>query len=401
MAKACAIWRTEISWPRLQPTFRRKDTTEMRVIFAPDWRGGVPYQELLAEALWRAGVVVDFLQGYKRVMPLSRQLSLESCDILHLHWPEAYFPWAGDVFDWFRQARFGLDLSGATRKCRLVTTAHNLHARNRSGEWFARRNARTAYRQSDVVFAHSELAAQQLINEFGLSPKSLSVIPHGDLSVTLGEPIPAFEARDKLSLGGGPFALVFGAVEPYKGLEEIIDWWRREKPAVTLAIVGKPNTEAYGKRILGLAESCESIKCELRWLPVERLRMWLSAADAVIFNYRQIFTSGAATLARSFGLPILLPARLKTVVLDEPSPFVHRFDSFETGFAAALSSALAISPDFASASHWRQSHSWDIVASTTVKAYESVLAGSLRSGKLRKPRFAAMPHLPSKPDFGR
>ena len=52
----------------------------------------------------------------------------------------------------------------------------------------------------------------------------------------------------------------------------------------------------------------------------------LSAADAAVFNYRTIFTSGAAALARSWGVPILIPSRLATVALDEPAPTVFRFD---------------------------------------------------------------------------
>ncbi len=44
----------------------------LEVVFAPDWRGGVPYQRLLAA---------------------------QRCDLLHLHWPEAYYPKLGDRLD--------------------------------------------------------------------------------------------------------------------------------------------------------------------------------------------------------------------------------------------------------------------------------------------------------------
>ena len=112
----------------------------MKVIFAPDWRNGVPYQRLLAGALEQHGVHVTFLEGYKRVLPLRRLLAAQNCDLLHLHWPEAYYPRKGDAWDWFRRARFVGDLRAATRRCALATTAHNLHAHNRAGEAFATRN---------------------------------------------------------------------------------------------------------------------------------------------------------------------------------------------------------------------------------------------------------------------
>jgi hypothetical protein len=55
----------------------------MNILFAPDYRAGVPYQTLLADALIRRGANVRFLQGYKRVFPLSRLLQDQDCDILH------------------------------------------------------------------------------------------------------------------------------------------------------------------------------------------------------------------------------------------------------------------------------------------------------------------------------
>src|SRR4051794_33311542 len=74
-----------------RPQRNARPSRPMNILFAPDWRAGVPYQTLLADALVRRGAKVQFLQGYKRVLPLSRLLKDWRCDILHLHWPEAYY----------------------------------------------------------------------------------------------------------------------------------------------------------------------------------------------------------------------------------------------------------------------------------------------------------------------
>jgi beta-1,4-mannosyltransferase len=345
----------------------------MKVVFAPDWRNGVAYQRLLADALSRAGAQVDFLHGYKRVLPLSRLLAQQPCDILHLHWPEAYYPRKGDAWDWFRRARFAWDLRGATRHCALATTSHNLHAHNRANEPFARRNTRAAHERAGVVFAHSTVAKARLIETFELEAGKVQVIPHGDLSITLDAPVPPDEARAALSLGPGKLALMFGAVEPYKGQEEVIAWWRQNQPGVTLALVGQPITPEYSESITRMIAGDPKITARFGWVPDEQLRLWLSAADATIFNYREIFTSGAANLARSWGLPILLPHRLKTVVLDEPSPTVHRFSSFATDFGQQLQAALATPSNYASAAQWREACSWDRVAQLTMDGYRRAL----------------------------
>ena len=346
----------------------------MDVLFAPDWCNGVPYQLLLAQALAREGMKVKFLAGYKRILPLSRLLAERDCDILHLHWPEAYYPRRADGLDWFRRARFTVDLAAALRRCTLVTTAHNLYAHNRANELFARRNARITHQQAGVVFAHSTVGAQKLVSTFELRPEAVRVIPLGDLSIPLGRPLSRHAALSELGIRAEKLVLMFGAVEPYKGLEEVIAWWRRGASRATLAIVGNPNTDDYAARIASAIGDSKSIVTEFRWLSNERLRLWLSTADAVLFNYRQVFTSGAAGLTRSWGLPMLLPSRLDTLELDEPTPFVRRFSSFEKDFAHQLDAALAVRPDYHAARSWRERCSWDRVAALTAAGYRSALS---------------------------
>jgi glycosyltransferase involved in cell wall biosynthesis len=344
------------------------------VLFAPDWRSGNPYQTLLAKALRYQGVNVRFLEGYKRILPLSRLLATQRCDVLHLHWPEAYFTPRHDGFDWFRGARFPIDLAGATRRCFLATTAHNLQAHNHANEGFMARNIKCVHTKAAVVFAHSAIAKQRLVEAFALPVEKVRVIPHGDLCEVLSAPIPASKAREELGLSPGKIALVFGTVEPYKGLEEIIAWWQWAQPDVRLAIIGKPMTPEYGSQIELQIGDFKNITHRFEWLPDILLRLWLSAADVTIFNYHHIFTSGAANLARSFGIPIVLPKRLDTVVLGEPTPYVHRFTNFATDFAEQLTAALAVQPDFAAAASWREASNWDTVARLTADGYRYAVA---------------------------
>ena len=346
----------------------------IKSIFAPDWRSGVPYQRLLAEALPAHGVSVSFLSDYKRIFPLRRLMAQRHGDILHLHWPEAYYPAKGDLWDWFRRFRFSFDLACAVRGRTLAVTAHNLHAHNRAHESFVARNSRAALRKALVVFAHSDVAKVRLVETFDLSPEKIRVIPHGDLSVTLGAPVSATEARAALGFKCGRLAIVFGAVEPYKGQEEIIAWWKQAKPDATLAIVGKPHTDEYRAHIAQLTDGVPNIITHFGWLDDAQLKLWLCASDVTIFNYRQIFTSGAANLARSFGLPMLLPQRLDTVALDEPSPFVHRFENLDSDFAAKLEAAFRTAPDFTAAAKWRADCTWDRVAQLTADGYRAALA---------------------------
>jgi hypothetical protein len=104
------------------------------------------------------------------------------------------------------------------------------------------------------------------------------------------------------------------------------------------------------------------------------LKRWLAAADCVLFHYRAIFTSGAACLARSLGIPILIPRRLDTIDLAEPHPLVFRFDSLDTDFFNALAETLESHPDFDAAAPWRDLTAWPRIAAETARLYRDSTA---------------------------
>lgn len=370
------------------PSHGRQDS-RLKVLFAPDWRAGVAYQRLIAEALREEGVDVTFFRHYyKRVLPLSRLMRMqqreERCDLLHLHWPEAYYPRRGDRFDWFRLARFTVDLKLAARLCPIVLTAHNLKAHNRDGEPFEQRNTTAVIRQARRIFAHSDAARAEILRRFPVAPGKVCTVPHGDLSVPLGFRCSRAEARMELRLPqDAPVCLFFGALQPYKGAEEVLEHWRDAQRPELLAVAGEPINLEYGRKIQALAAGSANVHLDLRWLDDAALRLWLSAADSVVFNYRSIFTSGAACLARSYGVPVLLPRRLDTVDLQEPHSLVYRFESFATDFGDALAAALQRGPDYAAAAEWRAYTAWPRIAQLTANAYrEALSSGSSVRGVL-------------------
>jgi glycosyltransferase involved in cell wall biosynthesis len=166
---------------------------------------------------------------------------------------------------------------------------------------------------------------------------------------------------------------MFGVVEPYKGQEEAIAFWRQARPASTLVIAGKPRNEEYAKVIHNAARDLPNVILRLGWLEDADLALYLSAADVALFNYRSIFTSGAATLARSWGLPLLIPSRLSTVVLAEPDPRVVRFESLDGDFTNCLNTAMETASDYAAAAAWRAETAWSRVAELTSAGYREAL----------------------------
>jgi glycosyltransferase involved in cell wall biosynthesis len=348
----------------------------MRVLFAPDYREGLAYQTLLADALRPHDVEVEFLSDYYRGLPLLRGARSHMPDILHLHWPEKYFQRRGHFLDSLRITRYPLDFWLTVNYRPVVLTAHNLLPHNRADERGVFYNIRWTAQRSKAIFVHSNVARERMQVTFGLPGNHIHTIPHGDLAVPLGAPMPRDKARIKLQLPlDGAICLVFGTVSPYKGSDELVRFWTENNLPYRLAIVGPVLSDAFASRLHELAHSCSRIDLRLlnEWLDDEALRLWLSASDCSIFNYREIFTSGAAALARSYGLPLLIPRRLASVNLDEPHPHVFRFNTLETDFRAQLDRALATPCDYALGSEWRQKTSWKRVAEITSSVYRNIM----------------------------
>jgi glycosyltransferase involved in cell wall biosynthesis len=345
----------------------------MNVFFAPDYRAGVAYQALLADALTAQGVEVTFPAGHRRVLPLWRGIRSWGGDILHLHWPEKFFERRGDGLDFCRKARYPLDLKLTANRLPIVLTAHDRLPHNRSGRMLLKNFQRT-YDIARAIIVHSHRAGEVIRETYRTPAEKIHVIPHGDLSVSL-HPLPSrAAARRELGIPlDERICLMFGTVEPYKGIEPVVDWWRSTSPAATLVVAGKPFNTDYGAAIRMRAGGTNAkIRFELAWQTDEALERWLAAADAVLFNYRAIFTSGAACLARSLGIPILIPRCLDTVDLAEPHRLVFRFDDLDTDFNAALEAAVSAGPDSAAAEGWRRATAWSSIAEETARVYRTV-----------------------------
>jgi glycosyltransferase involved in cell wall biosynthesis len=347
----------------------------MHVLFAPDYRTGTPYQTLLAKALSCHGIEVTFLTDYRRGLPLFRGSWGVAPDIVHIHWPEKYFSRRDDGWDWLRVMRYPLDYWLTAKSAPIVLTAHNFLPHNTTNERGVLRNVRYTMQQSKGIFVHSDAARQQIIKAFSIEDDRVHVIPFGDHSVTMHKPQPRDTARATLQLPiEAKVCLVFGTISPYKGSDELVRFWARNHLPYRLVIIGHILSEAFAQRLVMLAKGCPTIELRLTrdWLDDSALRAWLSASDCVIFNYREIFTSGAAALARSFGIPLLIPHRLAFADLQEPHPHVFRFNALDDDFIMQLGRALATSPDYDLAYSWRQSTSWAQVAEITASVYRKI-----------------------------
>ena len=177
----------------------------------------------------------------------------------------------------------------------------------------SRRQVRSAHRvfgSMDAVVAHSDHGAARLRDEVGLDPAKVRVIPHGafDYLTKLPEekPLPP-----ELEGAEGPVILSFGLLRPYKGIENLLEAYRRLAVAVPappeLWIVGNPRMDVAPLRELA-DRAPGRVRFVTRFVDEAEIPAIFRRADLVVLPYLDAEQSGVLYTGLAFGKPMVLSA---------------------------------------------------------------------------------------------
>ena len=354
-----------------------------------------PYDRALAAALARAGAEVELLtsrflygpvpepQGYRveeRFYRRSARRGLEA----PLRRAFKATEHLGDMLRFRREAEAdvvhyqwltapALDAALLPPLRPRVMTAHYVLPPRPSRRRVA--SARRAFGRMDAVIAHSEHGARRLREEVGLDPERVRVIPHGafDYLTSLPEekPLPA-----ELQGAEGPVILFFGLLRPYKGVDTLLEAFRRIAGA-ELWIVGNPRMDVEPLRRLA-AQAPGRVRFLARFVEDAEVPAILRRADLVVLPYRDAEHSGVLYAALAFGKPLVLSAvggfpelaeqgAGRLVPPEDPPALAGALDELLGDEAARA--ALADAARRAAAGPY----SWDETARQTLDLYEELL----------------------------
>lgn len=191
------------------------------------------------------------------------------------------------------------------RRSAIVLTVHDLLPHD-SG--LAHKAAFQAlYARVDALICHSASIRDRLVTEFSVPAAKISVIPHGpffyDLPQSAGPELLRAHPPDSL------LVLWQGIIFPYKGIDLLIEAWKRVEERTTnarliIAGTGQPGLlDQIRSQVsqLGL----QRVKLEFRFISAEELVGLYRAADIVVYPYRAITTSGALATGLALGKTII------------------------------------------------------------------------------------------------
>jgi len=238
--------------------------------------------------------------------------------------------------------------------------------------------ARRMFGAMDAVVAHSEHGAARLRGEVGLDPARVHVIPHGafDYLTRLPEekPLPA-----ALAGAEGTVILFFGLLRPYKGVDTLLEAFRRVEGA-ELWIVGNPRQPVEPLRRLA-DEAPGRVRFLTRFVADDEIPAIFRRADLVVLPYRDAEHSGVLYTGLAFGKPLVLSTvggfpevaatgAARLVPPEDPAALADAL--VELAADAPARDRLATAAREAAAGPY----SWDAIAAQTLALYEELLESS-------------------------
>jgi len=307
--------------------------------------------------------------------------------IFHILWPSRLWPSRVVYFE-----RTLLNIFYKLLGRRVVYTAHNINEgeRDNNDTWLNRVTLRFMYNFVDHIFVHTEKMKFQLISEFGVNDKNITVIPFGINNVVPSSAMTQSEAKKALNLmDHHKTMLFFGLIAPYKGLEYLVaalnllkargEGWR-------LVIAGniKKGYDEYWDSIQQLIQQnrlVDDVIQRIEFVPDTQVEWYFKGADVAILPYRHVFQSGVLLLSYNFGLPVIAAdvGALRNDIIDGETGFVVKpedptdlADAIWRYFESDLYRNLVINRKGIQ-EYANTQYSWNTIGEITRTAYQGVL----------------------------
>lgn len=219
--------------------------------------------------------------------------------------------------------------------------------------------SKVLFKNFDAYVCHSKSDAKLLKEKYNL--KKVSVVPHGSYD----------NFREKIKIKKDPNVcniLFFGLIRPYKGLDYLIEAFNKIPDSKIknyhLYIVGESWEGCNPKELINKGKYKKNITLINRYVSDEEVNKYFSLSDVVVLPYTRASQSGAAHIATSYGLPVIVSnvGGLKESMKDyEGTTFIEPKDS------EAIKTAL-LKIYKKKNKRYKNIHSWD----KTIKEFEEV-----------------------------
>jgi len=275
---------------------------------------------------------------------------------------------------------------------KVALTAHNVNQARRDSRdtWLNRFTLRIQYHLTDHIFVHTRKMKDELLNDFGVADRAVTVIRHPINDAFPDTELTPLEAKRRLGLCKSEKAILcFGKIKPYKGIEYLLAAFEKlaagdaQYRLIIAGEVQKGNEGYLDSLLQAMPREMADGRVILRtqFIPDEDMEIYLKAADVLALPYKDIFQSGVLFLGYSFGLPVIATdvgsfreeiVEGRTGYLCKPGDSEDLARAIKTYFTSDLYRDLVVQRQQIK-NYADVHHSWGAVADLTRRAYEAIL----------------------------
>jgi len=194
--------------------------------------------------------------------------------------------------------------------CHVIYTAHNPFPHEpKAGDI---RKYVGIYQRVDHVIALTSFTRNEIMAHCGISSEKISVLPHGDYEALFSR----YGCNDNLAnnvrqkAGDRKIIAFLGHIRPYKGLEVFVNAFgliKQRMPDSFFLIAGSVlvgNKKNWEEK---LARNCkpDDLWADIRFVPVEDIKAYLSVIDVLVQPYISASQSGNTVMAYAAGVPVI------------------------------------------------------------------------------------------------
>lgn len=300
------------------------------IMFFPDWTNTNPYQKLLY-----AGIAREYdvrIKGYRRhfFRPDMLDANRQEFECIHFHWLHVFMDFSCDdgADKFIRYLEHAKSLG-----YKLLYTAHNIISHDSPFKDRERKFRQRVSEYFDHILVHGEFAKRRIVDEIGVDPNKVTIVPHGSYEGYYPDSTSKEVARDRFGIDPSAYVfLFFGNIKGYKGVDKLLDAYsevKRQRPNVRLILAGRVFEESVRIRIESVARKDSSVIFHSGFIEERDVQYYFKAADIVVLPYRRILTSGAAILSVSYHKPVIAPRSGLIPELVANDDLGHLFDSYD------------------------------------------------------------------------
>ncbi|MDX1641499.1 MAG: hypothetical protein R3220_07360 [Balneolaceae bacterium] len=231
--------------------------------------------------------------------------------ILHYHWIQYSGFWSGLSYFFKLICIYFYLLFGG----KLVWSIHNKLPPDCSNEWLHFKVRKWLAKKADRLVVECESAISELSTFFDTSSKKFRVWSHPGYPPQLMPRAAAIEAINhryqvEIKMQDRIF-MMFGHISSYKQIDKVCEIFKDEPIHKILLVVGpvKKGQMQYYKKIRRKTKRQNNVILIPQFIKEECVPEFMNAADYLVFNYREVLTSGGTHLAKSYNKTIILPRK--------------------------------------------------------------------------------------------